>query len=70
MNSLWKIVRTVMAVIGGILVYGGVGTSDYYTMELGQAEPASVWPTIWIGLALILPMFIHAICVYLKEQRE
>lgn len=66
MNYLWKIVRPTMAVVGGVLVYCGISTSDYYVMELGQTEPASVWWTIGIGLGLMLPTLIHAIRKELK----
>ena len=67
MNYLWKIVRTTMAIVGGFMVMGGVGTSDYYVLELGQAEPSSVWSTIFIGLLLMIPTLIHCIR---KEQRQ
>ena len=68
MNCLWKIVRTMMAIVGGLLIFGAVGTSDYYVLELGQHEPASVWSTIIVGFVLITPMLIHVICEELKER--
>ena len=68
MNSLWKIVRTVMAIVGGLLVFGGIGTSDYYLLELEQPEPTSVMPTIIIGVLMILPLFIHLFCENRKEK--
>lgn len=67
MNYLWKIVRTTMTIVGGFMVMGGVSTSDYYVLELGQAEPSSVWSTIFIGLLLMIPTLIHCIR---KEQRQ
>lgn len=70
MIYLWKILRTVMAIVGGILICGGVGTSDYYVIELGQAEPASVWPTIITGAILIIPALIHVIFKELKEKKQ
>lgn len=70
MNYLWKIVRTIMAIVGGFLVYGGVSTSDYYVIELGQAEPPSVWTTIFIGLILMIPTLVHGIREELKEKRQ
>lgn len=62
MRYLWKIIRNIMVVIGGFLVYGGISTSDYYTLELGQAEPTYVWVTIFIGIFLMIPALIHIIC--------
>lgn len=59
MNSLWRIVRTLLAVVGMVMVFGAVGRSDYYVMELGQREPSSVWTTIVIGVVMMLPMWIH-----------
>lgn len=70
MNSLWKIVRTLMTVIGGILVFGAVGTSDYYVLELGQPEPSSVWTTIVIGIVMMLPFFTHMVYQIIKENQD
>lgn len=70
MNSLWKVVRTTMAVVGAILIFGGVGTSDFYVMELGQSEPAKVWTGIIIGCVLFMPTIIHAIFEELKEKNQ
>lgn len=61
MNSLWRIVRPLMAVIGIIMVFGAVGTSDYYVIELGRSEPSSVWTTITIGLVMMFPTAFHLI---------
>ena len=70
MNSLWKIVRTLMAIVGGLLMLGGIGTSDYYLLELGEPEPSSVVPTIIIGLLLMLPTAVHIILNYMKENEQ
>lgn len=61
MSFLWKIVRPTLAVIGSFLIFGSAGTSDYYTLELKQPEPSSVWVMIVIGLLMMAPMIIHAI---------
>ena len=61
MKPIFKILTTVMAVIGSLLVYGGISTSDYYIIELGQAEPTYVWRAVAIGVLLILPAVIRAI---------
>lgn len=66
MNSLWRIVRPLMAAIGGALIFGAVGRSDYYILELGQQEPKSVVPTIVIGILLMVPTVIHLINKELK----
>lgn len=65
---IWKIIRALMGVCGGIMVYCGVSTSDYYVIELGMKEPAYVWWQICIGLMLMLPTLIFAI--YDETQRS
>lgn len=70
MNSLWKIVRTLMAIIGIILIFGAVGTSDYYVLELRQAEPPSVWSTIFIGVLMTLPLLVELIYKYKKGENQ
>ena len=69
MLSIKKFLRIAMAVMGGFLIFAGVGTSDYYTIELGQAEPQSVWHMIVIGALLMLPSLIHAIRAENKRER-
>lgn len=66
-KRLLRKARIIMAVIGSVLIYCGISSSDYYAMELGQPEPASVWKMINIGLLLLIPSFIHLI---LNEKRE
>lgn len=61
MNYLWKIVRTLMAIIGIVLIFGAAGTSDYYVLELGQSEPSSVWMMLAVGFLMIVPLVFHII---------
>lgn len=61
MKSLWNAARTIMAVIGSFLIVGGIGTSDYYVIELEQTHPANVWKTIIIGIILMIPAVVHAL---------
>ena len=70
MMSLWKIIRNLSAVAGFILLFGSVGTSDYYVIELEQVAPSYVNTNIGIGLALMLPMIIHLIVEMYKEGRS
>lgn len=70
MNSLWKIVRTLMAIIGVILIFGAVGTSDYYVLELGQVEPSSVWTTIFIGVLMVSPIWVELIYKNKKGEKQ
>lgn len=60
MKALKKL-RVIMAVVGCFLTYAGVSTSDYYTTELGQPDPAYIWLITAIGIALTLPALIHVI---------
>lgn len=68
MRCLWAWIRNTMAMVGAFLVYGGVSTSDYYVLELGQKEPISVWQTILVGLILMVPAVIHLIYKEIKEK--
>ena len=70
MNSLWKIIKGVSAVIGFILAFGAVGTSDYYNLELHQTEPEWVKWQIIFGVALMLPLLISMISKAIEEGRE
>lgn len=70
MNYLWKIVRTVMAIVGCFIVYGAVGTSDFYVIELNQPEPSNVWTNILIGLLMTVPAVIHAVREYLASEKQ
>ena len=59
MNYLFKWIRNLMAVVGAIMIYGGIGNVDYYTAELGQKEPTVTWWIICIGVVLMLPTMIN-----------
>ncbi len=70
MNYLWKIIRNTLGVVGFCTVLGAVGKSDYYLIELGQLEPAYVMPMIYIGLLMMIPALIHAVCGAIREYEE
>lgn len=53
MSFIKKNYNRLIAFIGALVAYCGVSTSDFYTIELHQPEPAYVWAVIWIGLALL-----------------
>lgn len=65
-----KIFTTIMAVVGFILIWGGFSTSDYYVIELRQAEPTYVWRTVAIGVLLILPSVIRVIISSWRDSNE
>lgn len=70
MKHLFRKTRTMMAVAGFMLIYCGISTSDYYVLELGQAEPANVWKMINIGLLLLIPSIIHLIQKEMKVKKH
>lgn len=70
MISLWKIIRNLSAMGGFGLLFCATSTSDYYVLELGQAEPSSVWTSVAIGFALLMPTIIHAIFEELKGDKQ
>lgn len=70
MSYLWRVVKNIMGVIGFILIFSGISTSDYYVIELGQPEPSYVWTTIIIGVLLVLPTAVHFIIKCIKGELE
>ena len=56
-----KYIRSTLSVIGAVLIYCGVSTSDYYVLELGQTEPARCGWMIAIGLLLFIPAIVRGI---------
>ena len=70
MISLWKIIRTMSAIIGAVHLIFAVQTSDYYVMELGLAEPAYVKTHIIVGLLMLLPLLIHVLYDLYKEGKK
>lgn len=69
MKSAWRIIRNLLAVAGGILAFGAVGTSDYYLIEMGEAEPAYVWTYIFIGAVMMCPAIFDMFYAMYKESR-
>ena len=63
-----KIASILMAVIGTILVFGAIGSCDYYTLELGQETPLEVWTTMRTGIVLMIPACIYVIRSYMKGE--
>lgn len=61
MTCLWNRVSNLLGVIGFVLIFLGVSTSDYHVMEMGQTEPTHVWWMIVIGVAMLLPFTLRAI---------
>ena len=70
MMSMWKIIRNLSAILGAVFLMGAVGTSDYYTIELGQTEPSSVYRNLIIGFILVLPLLVNTIYDMYKEGKE
>lgn len=70
MKSAWRIIRGLLAVSGGILAFGAVGTSDYYLIEMGQSEPAHVWTYMLIGAAMMCPAIFCMFYTMYKEREE
>ena len=68
MSYLWKILRTLMAVSGAILIYLAASTSDYYMIELEQAEPNYIGTMVLWGVMLIVPAFIHGCRQVMKGE--
>jgi hypothetical protein len=63
-------VRNVSFVLGLIMWYLAVSTSDYYVMEAHEPEPASVTVMLIGGAILLLPAALHIISQELKGGRS
>ncbi len=59
-------VRNISCVLGFVMWYLAVSTSDYYVMEAHEPEPASVTVMLIAGAILLLPAAIHIISQELK----
>lgn len=70
MISSWKIIRNLLAIAGAIMIFSAISTSDYYVVELGQAEPTSVWKNLIIGVVMTLPVVLSAVCELYKEGKQ
>lgn len=70
MMSLWKVVRNALAVLGFICIFLAVSTSDFYTIELGQADPSYIWGWFIAGCFMLLPNIGHLIYTDLMERVE
>ena len=66
----WKYVRNTSAFIGIVLMFFGVSTSDYYTMQLGQVEPEWVWRMICVGFAMMIPAIYKAIVTEIEGRKR
>ena len=70
MNYLSKTLSNIMAVIGGLMVYGAIGTSDFYVLQLHQREPDHVWFMVAVGVLMMAPLTYRLISESRKENRE
>jgi uncharacterized membrane protein len=71
MLSIWKIIRSLLAISGFALMFLSVSTSDYYVLELGCAEPAYVGTYMLAGVLMLVTTVIHVLYeLYLEGKRE
>lgn len=70
MKFIMKFIWGAMAIIGAFMMFGAVGTSDYYVIELGQSEPAFVWRTAIIGCIMMVPATIYLIKKETDEDHD
>ena len=57
MKRLFKL----MAIVGGMLAIGAVGSMDYYTKELISDFPTHLYFVMLGGTAMMLPAFIYGV---------
>lgn len=67
MKKAIRYITNALLVIGVILAFLAVSTSDYYVIELGQNEPQYVWTLAIVGVVLMIPGFVRMIFSDPKE---
>lgn len=67
-RGIYRIFRSASAAVGFALLYGAVSTSDFYILELRQAEPDSVNTMLIWGAVLMLPWLLHKARELWKER--
>lgn len=67
---LTKKIHKFTAFAGALLLIFSAGASDFYVVELGQGEPASVGTMYAFGLYLMIPTAIYLILEYIKESKK
>ncbi len=67
-RRIYRISQSASSALGILLLFGAVSTSDFYTLELKQAEPGSVNLLILWGLILLAPSALHMLREWLKER--
>lgn len=67
MKRIYRMFRNAAACVGFILLFGGAGASDFYTLEMKQPEPDSVNKLILWGFILMIPIALHLLREWLKE---
>lgn len=70
MRCLMNIIRNTMLVVGIFLIYGGISTHDFYSLELHEPVPAGTWEGIWVGLILLIPTIIYVLVRVYKERDD
>ncbi len=69
-SKAWRYIRNTAAVIGAIMIYGAIGTDDFYTTELLTEAPQSVETGLIIGFALLIPTILHILKKSGERLRE
>jgi hypothetical protein len=68
--KIFNYIRIGLAVIGFIMAFSAISTSDYYTMVIMGKEPAYIWWIAAVGFAMMLPQFAHSIISDIKESKN
>ena len=68
--KIFNYIRIGLAIIGAIIAFSAVSTSDYYTMVLVDKEPAYIWWIAFTGFAMMLPQMAHLLIGDWKESKR
>lgn len=61
-RKMVRFVANTLAVIGGVIIYGAIGTTDLYSLELRTKAPADAWEAFVLGGLLVLPLVVRMLC--------
>lgn len=66
MKKIWRIARNTMCAAGIVMGFCAAGTADF-SAAIRTATPETMWRTLFIAAALMLPTLLHEIR---KSRRE
>ena len=61
--------KRISAIIGTLLMFSAISTSDFYSMEVIQETPTYVWYMLGIGFAMVIVPLMQAVWAEFKGDK-